>query len=229
MARRAIRSPGTPARRARGIGHHRRSPIRARLPGGRALICVPQIRESECGDRTRDADPPALASHHPHRPRIPPQHRIARDQQHPLHLRLRDQQRVAVDRGQGARRHRMGTGNGQLLIAVVDLPSAQQPRLGPEILPAERRLDGDLPKARHAEDRRVAFCPNHRPRPRRYPLRRAGGPKQQMRVEQQPQGAAPNSPAISSAPIRSKSFGTAIPPPGTPAAAAPRPPARPAP
>ena len=35
VARRAIRSPGAPARRARGVGHRRRLPIGARLPGGR--------------------------------------------------------------------------------------------------------------------------------------------------------------------------------------------------
>ena len=49
VARRPGSSPGAPARRARGAGQHRRLPIGARLPGGRAMRACPGAGQARAG------------------------------------------------------------------------------------------------------------------------------------------------------------------------------------
>src|SRR5690606_10272332 len=81
-----------------------------------------------------------------------------------------------------------------------------------KIIATERALDGDLPQTCRAETERVAFVANHPSRGRRQLLRLAGGPEQQMGIQQQLHAQAPKSLAMASVPMLSKSSGTSISP-----------------
>lgn len=52
-------------------------------------------------------------------------------------------------------------GDGQLVIAVVDEATTQQPRISPKIGAPEPGFDRDLPKAHHAEQRLVVGVFDH--------------------------------------------------------------------
>lgn len=115
---------------------------------------------------------------------------------------------VAVDGGQVDDGGGVGAVDGEFRIAIVEEAPAQDGGIDGEIVAAEAGFDGDFPQAGCAEvqlgfrgfDQAAGFGGEA--------FGRCGGPEQQVGIEQEFQGLAPNICSISSAAMRSKSCGT---------------------
>jgi hypothetical protein len=108
-----------------------------------------------------------------HRPRVLGQLRVAGEEGDALAEGLGQQQTVEaifVQRGKAVDAHRVLTGDGQLYVAVVEQPPAQQARLDAEVFPSQAVLDGDLPQAGSAEAKLVARVVQEFARRGREPL-----------------------------------------------------------
>src|SRR5665647_1407198 len=91
----------------------------------------------------------------------------------------------------------MLTRNRQLDVAVIEQPSAQQPRFDTEVFPAERVLDRDFPQTRGAEEELVLRVVELFARGWREPFGLASRPQQELRVEQELHSSRPNRAAVS--------------------------------
>jgi hypothetical protein len=107
-------------------------------------------------------------------------------------------------------RYGMRAVDGKLGIAIFEESQAKGSRVSVEIGSAKRLLDCDFPQARGTEHELVRLLFDHVTGRTRQSARAERRPKQQVRVEQQPQRLPPNIWSISSAPRRSKSSGTLI-------------------
>src|SRR6266851_7156845 len=106
----------------------------------------------------------------------------------------------------------MFAGDHQLVIAVVQQASAEEPLIRTKIAAAKAGFDRDFLQARRAEHQLVPSIVNHTAGGDRQALRLPSRPEQQLRILQQFHEARPKSSSISGLPIRSKSSGTAISP-----------------
>src|SRR5579883_895496 len=154
-----------------------------------------------------------IALYETHRGRVATHKRIRRQQGDPLDDRLSDQhpiERVPVNRWEIADRNSVLARDRKLVIAVIEQSPAQQSRLDLEIVAAEAALDRNLPKAGGTEQQVGISIRDQRARFLGQPLRFSSRPQQEMSIEQKLHRPPPNSSSISSAPMRSKSSGTAI-------------------
>src|SRR5205085_10883 len=139
------------------------------------------------------------------RARVPGQLRVGCHEGDALDERLGEQQaveRIFVQKRQAVDVDRVLAGDRKLGVTIVQQPAPQQPRLDAEVIPTQRILDGDLPEAGRAEQQLVAGVVEQGERRLRQSLRRAGGPEQELRVQQELHSWVPNSAAISASPIR---------------------------
>jgi hypothetical protein len=104
----------------------------------------------------------------------------------------------------------VGSGDGQLGVAIVQQGAAQDAGIDLEVGAAKAGLDGDFPDARGAEQRLGFGRLDQLSRRGRQAWRTGCGPQQQVRIKQQLQRGSPNSVSMAPAPILSKSTGTAI-------------------
>jgi len=129
----------------------------------------------------------------------------------PLDSRLGQQysiKRIGMNGGQFADSKHMRRPDRKLAKSGIDRPLSQSCRINQEILPTKTTLDDDFQDACHAEKDVTCRIGDDAPSlgAQRRGIQR--GPQQHVGIQQVRCQGAPKDPAISSAPIRSKSSGT---------------------